>query len=170
MFNRDDTGEPDLVKGLIAGLASGLIASFAMEQFQTLWMMASRRLQSPKPGRKAKPTTVKAADVIAERVVGHKVRKKHQRLAGEAMHYAMGGTSAAIYGVFAEVTPIVTVGEGAGFGAAVWLAADEATVPALGLTKPPTKIPASTHIYSFVSHLVYGLVTEAIRRRLRNAL
>ena len=129
---RDETDEPDLARGMIAGLVGGLVASFAMEQFQALWAATSRKWQDPKPGRKAKPTTVKAADAIAERVVGHKVRKKHQKLAGEAVHYAMGGSSAAIYGMLAEVAPIVTAGEGAAFGAAVWLAADEATLAGVG--------------------------------------
>ena len=170
MLLRTETEEPDLVKGLIAGVAGGLVASFAMEQFQALWMAASRRWQGQRPGRKAKPATVKAADAIAERVVGHKVRKKHQKLAGEAMHYAMGGSSAAVYGVLAEVAPIVTAGEGAAFGAAVWLVADEATLPALGLTKGPSKVPASTHVYALASHIVYGLVAEVVRRGMRRAL
>jgi len=158
------------MKGLVAGVASGLIASFAMEQFQGLWSLVSKKLQDPKPGRPAKPATVKAADAIAQRVVGHKVRKKHQKLAGEAMHYAMGGASAAVYGVLAEVTPAVTAAEGMAFGAVVWLAADEASLPALGLTKPPTKIPMATHVYALASHLVYGAVTEAIRRGFRRVL
>ena len=110
---------------------------------------------------------MKAADAISQRVVGHKVRKKHQKLAGEAVHYAMGGSSAAIYGALAEVAPMVTAGEGAAFGAVVWLAADEASLPALGLTKPPTKDPVSTHVYALASHLVYGLVTELVRRGVR---
>lgn len=167
---RNETEEPDFLKGLAAGVAAGLVASWAMEQFQGLWSLVSAQVQSRKPGRPAKPTTVKAADAVAERVVGHKVPKKHQKLAGEAVHYAMGAGSAAIYGVLAEVTPLVKVGEGTAFGAAVWLAADEASLPALGLTKSPAKIPVSTHVYALASHLVYGLVTEAARRAFRSIL
>lgn len=172
MFERETESEPDLMKGLVAGLAAGLVASFVMEQFQALWAVTSRKLDldERKPGRKPKPATVKAADAIAERVVGHKVRKRHQRLAGEAVHYAMGGTSAAIYGMLAEVSPAVRAGEGTAFGAVVWLAADEASVPALGLTKSPTRIPMRTHLYALVSHLVYGAVTEAVRRAFRKIL
>lgn len=171
MLTQNEADEPELAKGLVAGLVGGLVASLAMEQFQMLWSVVSRKLQSPrKSARAVKPATVKAADAISQRVVGHKVRKKHQKLAGEAVHYAMGGASAAIYGALAEVAPMVTAGEGTAFGAVVWLAADEASVPALGLTKPPTKIPMSTHVYALASHLVYGLMTEAIRRRMRSAL
>jgi putative membrane protein len=173
MFDRDERDEPNLTKGLIAGVAGGLIASLVMEQFQAAWSLVGKKLQDTKPrssGRAAKPTTVKAADAIARRVLGHKVRKKHQKLAGEAMHYVMGTGSAAVYGMLAEIAPAVTAGEGTAFGAVIWLAADEASLPALGLAKPPNRIPMSTHVYALASHLVYGAVTEAVRRALRKML
>jgi hypothetical protein len=46
------------------------------------------------------------------------------------------------------------------FGTAVWLAADEGVVPALGLSQESDKYPLSTHAYALASHLVYGLTTE----------
>ncbi len=70
----------------------------------------------------------------------------------------------------AEVVPIVTVGEGAGFGTGVWLLADEVAVPAAGLSKRPKEIPITTHLYALVSHLVYGWITETVRRAVRRAL
>jgi uncharacterized membrane protein YagU involved in acid resistance len=68
----------------------------------------------------------------------------------------------------AELVPDVTAGSGMPFGAAVWLAADDITVPAVGLTKWPTEYPLSTHVYALTSHLVYGLTTEAVRRAVRS--
>jgi uncharacterized membrane protein YagU involved in acid resistance len=82
----------------------------------------------------------------------------------------MGASSAAIYGVLAEVAPIVTVAEGAAFGAGLWLLADEVAVPATGLSKPAREIPVATHLYALASHLVYGWITETVRRALRRAL
>ncbi len=163
---------PDLTKGLVAGAAAGLLASFMMEQFQALWSSVGKSFQDPKEKtkRRQKPTTVKAADAVAEKIVGTKVPRKHQQLAGEAMHYAMGTGSAALYGVVAEVFPPATVGEGTAFGTAVWLAADEGALPALGLTKSPAQIPVSTHVYALASHLVYGFVVEVVRRGIRSAL
>ncbi len=174
MTQRIEPSEPDLFKGLVAGVASGLLASLVMEQFQTLWTKVSEKVQEAegdKPRKsQAKPTTVKAADAISKQILGRKVPKKQQKLAGEAVHYAMGATSAAIYGTLAEFVPVVTAGQGLVFGTAVWLVADEASLPALGLSKPPTKNPLSTHVYAFASHLVYGAVTEAVRRALRKVL
>ena len=82
----------------------------------------------------------------------------------------MGVSSGAIYGAVAEMMPLATVAEGLPFVAAVWVLADEAVVPALGLSRNPTDYPPSIHAYSIASHLVYGLTTELVRRAVRKAL
>ncbi len=171
-FDDTDYGETDIMKGLLAGVAGGLLASFLMEQFQAAWNAASEAMSSAekKPGRKADPATVKAANAISETIIGRKVPKDYKAAAGEAVHYGMGATSAAVYGVLAEVAPIVTIGDGVGFGTGVWLLADEVAVPAAGLSKSPKEIPLTIHLYAFVSHLVYGWITETVRRAVRRAL
>ncbi|MGI8890805.1 MAG: DUF1440 domain-containing protein [Chthoniobacterales bacterium] len=175
MISYDDTdyGEIDLLKGALAGIAGGLLASFLMEQFQAAWSAAAAALPSTEKkrgGRKPDPATVKAANLIAEKVTGRKVPADYKPIAGEAVHYGMGAVSAAVYGALAEVVPIVTVGEGTGFGTGVWLLADEVAVPAAGLSKSPKEIPITIHLYALVSHLVYGWITETVRRAVRRAL
>ena len=165
----------DLVKGIVAGVAGGLLASLMMEQFQFLWSKASQAIadarDAEKPrGRKAEPATVKAAQSISKSVFGKKISKSKKKLAGEAVHYAMGATSGAIYGATVEALPFTTVGDGLAFGTAVWVLADEVSVPALQLSKPATEIPVSTHVYALASHLVYGWTTELVRRAVRKAL
>ncbi|MEO7723292.1 MAG: DUF1440 domain-containing protein [Chthoniobacterales bacterium] len=171
-FDDNDYGETDLMKGLLAGVAGGLLASFLMGQFQAAWSAASEAISSSKKsgGRKPDPATVKAANVLSEKVTGHKIPADYKPLAGEAVHYGMGASSAAVYGVLAEVAPIVTIGDGAGFGTGVWLLADELAVPAAGLSKSPKEIPLTTHVYALASHLVYGWITETVRRAVRRAL
>lgn len=171
-FDDTDYGETDILKGLLAGVAGGLLASFLMEQFQAAWSATSQAMQSSqrRGGRKPDPATVKAANVISEKVTGRKVPKDYKSLAGEAVHYGMGATTAAVYGVLAEVAPIVTVGDGAAFGAGVWALADELAVPAAGLSRPAREIPLTTHLYALASHLVYGWITETVRRAVRRAL
>jgi len=70
----------------------------------------------------------------------------------------------------AEVMPLATVCEGTGFETAVWVFADEGLVPALGLSQDSTAYPASVHMYSLASHMVYGLTAELVRRAVRKAL
>ncbi len=171
-YDDNDYGETDILKGMLAGVAGGLLASFLMEQFQAAWSAASEAMSSSKKrgGRKADPATVKAANLITEKVAGRKVPADYKPIAGEAVHYGMGASSAAIYGALAEVAPIVTVSKGAGFGTGVWLLADELAVPAAGLSKPVKEIALTTHLYALVSHLVYGWITETVRRAVRRAL
>jgi uncharacterized membrane protein YagU involved in acid resistance len=58
----------------------------------------------------------------------------------------------------------IEVGAGTGYGAAVWLAADEVAVPMLGLSGPPSVTPFSGHANALASHLVFGIVTYLVRR------
>lgn len=168
----------NLWKGLAAGVIGGLAASFVMEQFQALWTKLAEgdkqkqngQQQASSSSEEEEPANEKAAEAISESVFHHDLTKPEKKTAGEAVHYAMGATSGAIYGAMAEVIPEVAVGEGLPFGAAVWLLADDVVVPALGLSKPPTAYPASRHIYALASHLVYGLTTDLVRRGVRAVL
>ncbi len=159
----------DVVKGAVAGLVGGIVATVVMGGFQSLLSALAEEEKKSKK-KKEEPATVKAAEEISEAVLDHKLTKSEKELAGEAMHYAMGATSGLIYGVAAEIAPISTVGAGLPFGAAVWLVADDIVVPALGLSKPVTEFPLSTHAYALSSHLVYGLTTDIVRRVVRDLL
>lgn len=174
MIRHSKTRVTDFGKGLVAGVAGGLLGSFLMEQFQALWTRAAEELKPSENEKSSKqkeaPATVKAAQAISKGLTSEKIPENKKPLAGEAVHYAMGAASGGIYGLAAEVTPLATAGEGLAFGASVWLAADNAIVPALGLAKGPTQTTASTHIYALASHLVYGFFTEAVRRAIRRAL
>jgi putative membrane protein len=74
------------------------------------------------------------------------------------------------YGALAELSPTVAAGAGVPFGAALWLAADELAVPALGLSKPLPEYPPSVHANALAAHLVYSLTTDLVRRAVRRAL
>jgi len=74
--------------------------------------------------------------------------------------------SGAIYGAVSEVLPLATAGFGTLFGTAVWLAADEVAVPALGLGPTPVELPLSHHAQYLGGHLIYGAITDAVRRGL----
>ncbi len=164
------TDADDLLKGAVAGLVGGLIASFVMSEFQTLLSALSEEEKKPKKKKEDEPANVKTAEAISENVFDHKLKKSEKEAAGEAVHYAMGATSGLIYGIAAEIAPVTTAGLGLPFGAAVWLVADDIVVPALGLSKPATKYPLSTNAYALSSHLVYGLTTDLVRRGVRNLL
>jgi putative membrane protein len=120
--------------------------------------------------KEQEPATVKVAEAISEKLLDHRLTEKEKESAGEAVHYAMGAASGALYGAAAELIPFASAGAGLPFGAAVWLVLDEVTVPALGLSKPPAEYPISTHVYALASHFVYGFTTDMVRRALRKTV
>lgn len=183
---RQGNRKPDLWKGLAAGLAGGLVASWTMNQFQAAWSKATEGFEKPHGAQSMQPSegerpesgqnkeqkddaTVKAARAISENILGHELKESEKRPAGAVVHYAFGTATGGLYGAVAELAPAVTSAAGLPFGAAFWLVADETAVPLLGLSEGPTKYPLSTHAYAFASHLVYGLTTEVVRRTLRKA-
>ena len=173
MFSSHPTPAP--FKGLAAGLAGGLAAAWVMSRFQALvpqqtFARLLGEAQQQGDGQQSEPATVKTAEALSEGVLGHDLTKAEKRQAGPAVHYAFGSTVGATYGVLAEYAPGVTEAAGLPFGAAVWLAADEAAVPALGLSEAPWTFPPSTHVYALASHLVYGLTAEGVRRLARALL
>jgi hypothetical protein len=181
---REDNGS--IWKGILAGLAGGLVASWTMNQFQAALTRMAEGTQKPHGAQSMQPSqgskgngedakeqddaTVKTAEAISEGVFGHELQESEKKPAGAAVHYAFGTASGALYGALAEVVPQVTTAGGIPFGAAFWLLADEVSVPLLGLSKGPTAYPLSTHAYALASHLVYGATAELSRRAVRQML
>lgn len=166
----NERNERNLLKGIIAGAVGGLVASFVMTQYQSATTKLSGDEQKKPQSAEDEPANVKAAEMISENVFDHSLKKSEKEPAGEAMHYLMGGVSGAIYGATAEMTGSATAGAGLPFGSAVWAIADDVIVPALGLSKSPTKYSLSTHAYALTSHWVYGLTAEAVRKSVRKLL
>jgi hypothetical protein len=46
----------------------------------------------------------------------------------------------------------------------VWAIADEAAMPALGLSRGPRQLTRGMHAYSLLGHRMYGATLEAVRR------
>ena len=155
------TDTPNIWAAAAAGLVAGLAASFVMDRFQ-----AGVAALSPSDSD-AEPATEKAADKVSQAVVGHEVPDDRKPLAGQAVHYALGVGLGVVYAVAAEYRPAVTAGYGTAFALANTALLDEAAVPAVGLGEAPWKTAPSTHLYSVASHMVFGTVTEGVRRLLR---
>ncbi|MFP5264793.1 MAG: DUF1440 domain-containing protein [Blastocatellia bacterium] len=188
--NMRGKGESSAWKGLAAGIIGGLAGGFVMNRFQSLWSDLtgdpedSERAHSPKQsgqksdgteGRRSgdgldAPATVKLASAISETVFDHELRRGEKESAGTAVHYGFSLVTGGIYGLAAELAPAAAVGSGVPFGAAVWLVADQVTLPLAGLSKGPAEYPLSKHVYSLASHCVYGLATEVTRRAVRGLL
>jgi hypothetical protein len=163
-------------KGLAAGVVGGVVASWTMDRFQYWWLSFSggdeRELQQApsEEGNQEEPATVKTASAISEGLFAHSLTAREKEIAGPIVHYAVGTSAGAVYGLAAEYEPDLTNLAGIPFGATFWIVVDEGALPLLGLAKAPTAYPISTHAYALASHLVFGLTAEVVRSTVRRAL
>lgn len=161
----DKSDAAKIARGLVAGVIAGAVASFVMDRFQAA---ASPLL--PSSGGDSEPATEKAADVVATHFTGHAIPDANKALAGQAVHYAVGIALGAAYGITAEYRPSVTAGFGTAFGLGTATIFDEAAVPATGLGSAPWNAGIAINLYSYASHLVFGGVSEFVRRQVAGTL
>jgi len=165
------------IKGLAAGAIGGLVASWIMgyvhaalgapqQQQKSGDDDAQRARQEQQQQAEGEDATVKTAVAIAE-AVHREIPPQKKKAAGSLVHYAFGTIVGGVYGMAAEEWRPVREGEGALFGAALWLVSDEIAVPSLKLAKPPRDYPLKVHAGALASHVVYGVTTEMVRRGLR---
>jgi putative membrane protein len=170
--------------GALAGALAGVAGALAMNLFQRLAAQTGAGREAddatigwPRTGRGPQPAQAigNASDDATARVanaalavVGYQLTDPRARqMAGEFVHLAFGAINGAAYGLAAELDPRVTAATGVPFGVSVWAAADEGVVPALGLSRGPREASAGLLAYGFLSHCIYGLTTELVRRSLR---
>lgn len=154
-----------IARGLLAGVIAGAAAAFAMDRFQ-----AAVSAFGSNDGDGGEPATEQAADAVARRVSGGPLPAADKPLGGQAAHYLLGLGLGAADGIAAEFAPVVTAGGGAAFGVTAATLLDEGLVPALGLTDAPWRTGAGTHLHGYASHIVFGGVTELVRRQVRATL
>jgi hypothetical protein len=170
-----------VVKGAVAGAIGGLAGTWAMNHFQAWW---SRAVQGVEPQSAAGKHDARdwqelaegqnsnelAAQTVAEHALGRPLERRELRVGATAIHFAFGAAQGGRYGAFYEVSPATRQMGGAAFGTAVWAAADEVAMPALGLSGPTTEHPPERHVHAFAAHIVFGVTTEIVRRGVRALL
>lgn len=166
--------EKHLVRGVLAGVAGGLVASWVMNEFMagpgaklteavnTPEENAAAARQDPEAQQDA---TMVAADTIAEVATGGRhLTWEQQKEGGPIVHYAFGAIMGGVYGGFAEMSPVFTAALGTAFGSVLFVGADLVGVPAFHLGKKATEVPAHSLVPHYAAHLVYGATTEIVRR------
>jgi Protein of unknown function (DUF1440) len=189
MWTRDlpRTHAEDVLKGVVAGALGGIAAAWAMNQVGPLFRAVAARWRersgsnSPSgtqqdsgrgngQSQQEETPNVKVASIVSKRLLGHELTQSERPVAGSVVHYATGASMGAAYGLLSELVTTVSRDRGLLFGTAVWIGLDETALAVLGLAKPPTQYPPSTHALGLAGHLVYGLTTDALRRLIRCAI
>ena len=167
-----------LVRGILAGVAGGLVASWVMNEFnQTLGKKLSQAVETPAEQRLIKmqsdgeDATMKLADKITETVTGGQHLTHEQReVGGTTIHYSFGALMGGVYGALAEYSDAARAGFGTTFGGLLFATADLFGVPAARLGRWPGQYPTSSLATPLTEHLIYGATTELVRRTVREIL
>jgi uncharacterized membrane protein YagU involved in acid resistance len=170
--------EKHIVRGILAGVAGGLVASWVMNEFSaTLGQELSRAVETPAERRllemesDGEDATMKAADKVVETVTGGRHLTHEQReIGGPIVHYSMGAVMGGVYGGLAEYSSAARAGFGTTFGGLLFASADLFGVPAMGLARWPDEYPVSSFANPLAQHLIYGATTELVRRLVRPML
>ncbi len=157
------SGRRPALAGVVGGLVGGLIGAAVMSAGYTMITTILGREPAP-AATQEEDATVKIADRLSQIVRGRALAEGDNPAAGNVVHYGFGAAMGLLYGAAAIAVPAVTVGAGAGFGAAVWLGAHAIVVPALGLARPPLQQPPSKEAIEFVLHIAYGITVGLVRR------
>ena len=154
---RHATGS-DLLHGFLAGLTGGLVGSAVKSLGEVAY--------PPRPADAITPPG-QLADRGARATVGHNLSDRGRSVATYGIHYTFGPIVAGLYGAVAEAWPFARVGGGLGFAFVLWLLTHESTLPALGLNAPPMPGHGREHASELMTHGLYAVTTEAIRKLIR---
>lgn len=165
------------LRGAVAGLAGGLVASWVMNEFMagpgqkiqtSLQSDEENQQQQAEAGQPKEDATMKAADAVVSITSGGRHLSHQQKeQAGPVVHYAFGSLMGGLYGVAAEFWPAARAGFGTTFASALFAGADLIAVPVLRLGSSPDEQPTSALASPLAAHLVYGVSTELVRRAVR---
>jgi putative membrane protein len=148
---------PDLMKGALAGLVGGLAGAGAK--------MAAEYFFPPRPDGRTPPPVA-----LAEQVAQRRLEGAERRAAQQTIHFVFGALAGAVYGALVEVEPSLAAWRGAAFGVTVNRITHEYLLPRMGLSAEPNKQPTQERISEWVTHAVYGAVTDTTRRMVRKRM
>jgi putative membrane protein len=147
----------DILKGALAGLIGGLIATAAKS--------AAEKLYPPRTHGEPEPPAL-----LAEKLGQPRKETGEKKVVEEGIHWVFGAAAGAAYGAIAEVYPQITGKYGANFGMTLMAVTHEGVLPALGLAAPPPEQEDREKRSEVVTHVVYGVVCETVRALVRKAL
>lgn len=148
---------PSLLKGFIAGALGGLVGAAAKAAGEAVYPPRTQG-QIPPPA------------VLLNRMSASPLSEKTEQSSVRAIHWGFGALAGGVYGALAEYQPVVTGRLGANFGLTLCGITHVSALPMMGLTETPENQPAREHASELVTHAIYGVTTELVRRLARKAL
>jgi putative membrane protein len=149
--------ERSILKGAVAGLIGGLAGAGAK--------VLAERIFPPRVEGQTPPSAL-----LVEQVAGHPLPPGHRQAAMQSIHWGFGAAAGAVYGALVEVEPSLAAWKGAAFGLTLNKLTHESVLPRMGLARPKEQQPTQERISEWVTHAVYGIFTDSVRRIVRRRL
>jgi putative membrane protein len=151
------TYKRSVLKGAVAGFVGGLAGAGAKALAEQLFPPRTHG-QTPPPV------------ILAEQVAGHSLPPAQKQAAMQSIHWGFGAMAGAVYGAMVEVEPSLGAWRGAAFGLTLNKITHESVLPRMGLSAPKEEQLPQERISEWVTHAVYGIFTDAVRRGVRRSL
>ena len=164
-------GKAGLAKHVLIGAGAGIVAAWAMNEFQKMWLKASPEglgVSGTGHQQRTPRTDVEVMRVIAARTshafMGRELTKAKRNLAALLLHYGFGATTGALYGALASKSDLFTSGFGSAFGTAFFAIGYAFAPEDLKPSVPPHDEHMVSVVYEWLTHVVYGVTLEVGRR------
>ena len=146
--------QPDFWRGALAGLMGGIAGAAAKLLVEQIVPPRAEWEEAPR-------------EVPAEKVAGHPLVKTEKEATRLGIHWSAGPLIGAAYGAAVEFEPELTARHGAAFGLGLNGLTHKHLLPILGLSAPIDEQPRQERFSEVASLVVYGVVTETVRRMIR---
>jgi putative membrane protein len=153
----DTVPQRSLVRGFLAGAIGGLAGAAAKAVAEAVYPPRTQG-QIPPPA------------VLVNRMSSQPLSEAAEVASVQAIHWGFGALAGGVYGALAEYQPKVTGRLGATFGLTLCGITHASALPLMGLTESPENQPAREHASELVTHAIYGVTTEVVRRMARKVL
>ncbi len=144
-----------LGKVVVAGFVGGLVATGAKSLCEVI--------SPPRPPGVPSPLG-NALDAVSIRRRGMPAPAK--AWSEPAVHFLFGALAGGAYAGIERTMPLIRAGHGAFFGGSFWLLVHEGALPWMGLSPTPAAMTVREQGNELVSHIVFGVVLESVRRAL----
>jgi putative membrane protein len=159
-------------KGVVAGLVASWVKALAEPRLQAL----AEAILPPSPSQKqdvgadpsGHPENMPPAVLVGRAAValGRRPTVPQRLRAQQVIHYGMGAGLGVAYRAAADHWPHATRARGALAGVAIYAGTHGSVLPALGIQRPPWRLPPAAVAWESTSHLVFGVALEAARSAL----
>ncbi len=147
-----------LAKGLLAGLVGGLVATKAKK--------LAKRVYPPQIPSGPEPPLLLARTTSPE----PRLTITKKTVSADTIHWGFGAAAGAAYGAVAEYYPPATARDGAAFGLTLVSMTQEGALPFVGSSNNPEDQTMRARTSEMVTYVVFGMVTETVRRVVRRML